>query len=257
MIFGIILILELLVLGIVFRKQISVQMAHFIAFCRTLGLWAAVLIMAVSAVLPVIMMPVFPIMSLSGPLFTEIYDNNPWKGGSVAFACVFTGLWHGSVIAFALGKSCFKTYAAQVGRENTYLYRLNKIIDRGGIKIVFMARCLPVLPGEIFDYAVAATSLQTWQYAVGCFGSAVPVAFWCISTAHAAAAAAEKDGAVQSSRGMKWLFVALNVVAVIVLTVVIVCAIKDEEQSPTHLAGTNVDANPDIQQTKRGIREIS
>lgn len=76
------------------------------AWCRTLGLWAAMMLFIVSSILPapwqpencfrshhrqsegiggiqneVIMLPVFPIMALSGPLFTEMNDGEARGGG--------------------------------------------------------------------------------------------------------------------------------------------------------------------------------
>ena len=78
------------------------------AWCRTLGLWAAMMLFIVSSILPapwqrencmqssppvrrnwwiqneVIMLPVFPIMALSGPLFTEMNDGEAWGEGCCA-----------------------------------------------------------------------------------------------------------------------------------------------------------------------------
>jgi uncharacterized membrane protein YdjX (TVP38/TMEM64 family) len=171
----------LTILGLLNHKYLSAQIKQLVQWSKTLGWWCPVLLFGLSAILPVIMLPAFPIMALSGPLCTEMYGGNPVVGGSVAFLSVFGGLWLGSVIAFSLGKTVFKDYAAKAGRESATLQQLNRIIDSGGVKIVLMARALPIMPAEIFDYAAALTSLQVWQYAIGCIGSAVPVAFWTFS----------------------------------------------------------------------------
>jgi len=197
-----------------------------------------VLIFAVSSVLPVIMLPVFPMMALSGPLFTEMYDKNPLVGGTVAFVSVFGGLWVGSVTAFALGKTLLKDYAAKVSRESKYLQKLNRIIDSGGTKIVLMARSLPILPAEVFDYACALTSLQIWQYAIGCLGSALPVAFWTFSSAQATVAA---DSSSSHDVGRHICLIALNVVVLVVLTILIAYTINNQEPDEVQ--------TPDVQQS--------
>lgn len=65
------------------------------------------------------MLPVFPIMALSGPLFTEMNDGEALLGGGIAFLVVFGGLWVGSVLAFALGKTLLQDYARRASRWAT------------------------------------------------------------------------------------------------------------------------------------------
>merc|ERR1712190_421781 len=80
-----------------------------------------------------------------------------------------------------------------------------------------MARALPILPAEVFDYAASLTTLQIWQYAIGCIGSAVPVAFWTFSSAEASAATHDSmSGKGRSSD--KLLLIIINVVALFILT---------------------------------------
>merc|ERR1719433_2563954 len=102
------------------------------------------------------MMPVFPMMVLSGPLLTEMYQGSAKLGGTI----VFGGLWLGSVVAFALGKTVFRDYAERAGRGSAALQRINRLVDTAGVRIVLMARALPIMPaGGVFDYACSLTSL--------------------------------------------------------------------------------------------------
>jgi len=225
-----VVIISLTVLGLVNHHYLNAQLARLVQWSKTLGWWCPVLLFGLSALLPVIMLPVFPLMALTGPLFTEMYGGNPVTGGSMAFAVVFGGLWLGSVIAFSLGKTVFKDYAIRAGQESPTLKQLNRIIDTGGVKIVLMARALPILPAEIFDYAAALTSLEIWQYAIGCIGSAVPVAFWTFSSAQASAAAAEGMSGKGGAGARIWLIV-INIMALIALTVVVYYTIKQQTPS--------------------------
>eukprot|EP00913_Durusdinium_trenchii_P031585 g29577.t1 len=182
-------------------------------------------------------------MALSGPLFTEMNDGEAVLGGSIAFLVVFGGLWVGSVLAFALGKTLLHDYARRASKQSRFLRRLNRIIDKAGclisvgmaadafswaemgIKIVFMARSLPILPAEVFDYACAMTTLAVHEYAIGCIGSAVPVAFWTFSTAQASNLAGP-----DRSRASHVALILLNVGCLVLLTIVLVHVIQRHEQ---------------------------
>ena len=104
-----------------------------------------------------------------------------------------------------------------------------------------MARSLPILPAEVFDYACAMTSLAVHEYAIGCVGSAVPVAFWTFSTAQASNLThAETSrgshlllppGGVWGGRGgRRDLRILLNVGCLLLLTLVLVHVIQKHEQ---------------------------
>ncbi|CAL1130150.1 unnamed protein product [Cladocopium goreaui] len=94
-----------------------------------------------------------------------------------------------------------------------------------GIKIVFMARSLPILPAEVFDYACAMTTLAVHEYAIGCIGSAVPVAFWTFSTAQASNLVGP-----ERSRASHVALILLNVGCLVLLTFVLVHVIQSHEQ---------------------------
>ncbi|CAJ1344388.1 unnamed protein product [Effrenium voratum] len=229
MMVGILLITALFMYGILDHRRLNTLLKRFVDWCKTLGMWSSVMLFLVSSILPVIMLPVFPIMALSGPLFTEMNDGEAFVGGTVAFAVVFSGLWVGSVTAFALGKSLLHDYARRASKGSRVLRRLNRIIDKAGIKIVFMARSLPILPAEVFDYACAMTTLAVHEYAIGCLGSAVPVAFWTYSTAQAANLARPE----RSPPTTHLALILLNIGCLVVLTLVLVHVIQSHEQDST------------------------
>jgi uncharacterized membrane protein YdjX (TVP38/TMEM64 family) len=248
---GALVITSLCVFGITNGKYLSAQLTRFVYWSKTLGWWSPVLIFAIASLLPVIMLPVFPLMALSGPLFTEMYDGNAVMGGLIAFVAVFGGLWLGSVIAFALGKTIFKDYAEKAGQESTTLKKLNRLIDTGGVRIVLMARALPILPAEVFDYACALTCLQVWQYAIGCLGSAIPVAFWTFSSAEAAAAAHDNISGNGGASAHLWLIV-INVVALVALTLLLYYTITHQKHQQAGETGdVLLNTNPSIMYIRR------
>mmetsp|Transcript_15896 Transcript_15896/g.37561 ORF Transcript_15896/g.37561 Transcript_15896/m.37561 type:complete len:563 (+) Transcript_15896:58-1746(+) len=225
MLVGVGLIAALFLYGILDHRRLNKLTGSLVRWCRTMGVWSALILFLVSSVLPVIMLPVFPIMALSGPLFTKMNDGEALIGGAIAFAVVFSGLWFGSVIAFALGKTLLHDYARKASKHSRVLRRLNRIIDSAGVKIVFMARSLPILPAEVFDYACAMTTLAVHEYAIGCLGSAVPVAFWTFSTAQAADLTSPKR-----SQASHLALILINVGCLILLTAILVGVIQKHEQ---------------------------
>jgi len=222
---GVCLIVAFFLYGILDHHRLSRLISRLVHWCRTIGMWSALILFLVSSVLPVIMLPVFPVMALSGPLFTKLNDGEAVTGGAIAFGVVFSGLWVGSVLAFALGKTLLNDYTRKASKHSRVLRRLNRIIDSAGVKIVFMARSLPILPAEVFDYACAMTSLAVHEYAIGCLGSAVPVAFWTFSTAQASDLTSPKR-----SQATHLALIIINVGCLALLTVLLVGVIQKHEQ---------------------------
>ncbi|CAE7868542.1 unnamed protein product [Symbiodinium microadriaticum] len=222
---GVCLIVAFFLYGILDHHRLSRLISRLVHWCRTIGMWSALILFLVSSVLPVIMLPVFPVMALSGPLFTKLNDGEAVTGGAIAFGVVFSGLWVGSVLAFALGKTLLNDYARKASKHSRVLRRLNRIIDGAGVKIVFMARSLPILPAEVFDYACAMTTLAVHEYAIGCLGSAVPVAFWTFSTAQASDLTSPKR-----SQATHLALIIINVGCLALLTVLLVGVIQKHEQ---------------------------
>merc|ERR1712070_1080108 len=110
----------------------------------------------------------------------------------------FGGLWLGSVVAFQLGRTLWKEYARSEMSEHASLKLINRMVEAEGVKIVFLARMCPLLPAEVFNYVCSVTSLTLMQYAAGCLGSVVPVAFWVASSAQATAAASRGESEASS-----------------------------------------------------------
>ncbi|CAE7251518.1 unnamed protein product [Symbiodinium natans] len=225
LVIGVCLIVAFFLYGILDHRRISRLMSRLVHWCRKIGMWSALILFVVSSVLPVIMLPVFPVMALSGPLFTKLNDGEAITGGAIAFGVVFSGLWVGSVLAFALGKTLLHDYARKASKHSRVLRRLNSHSAAVGVKIVFMARSLPILPAEVFDYACAMTSLAVHEYAIGCLGSAVPVAFWTFSTAQATDLTSPKR-----SQATHLALIILNVGCLALLTILLVGVIQKHEQ---------------------------
>jgi len=181
-------IVALLTLGVVEHGTIAAVLHNLLRFCAGLGNAAPLLLCCSAALLNLLMLPTFPLMIGAGVIFTNMYGMQ--LGAAVGTFSVFGGLWLGSVAAFALGRTVFRDFAKRELEQHEVLRIINGMIEKEGVKIVFLARMSPVLPAEVFNYACSLVeALSVPKYAVGCVGSIVPVSFWVTSTAHGTAIA--------------------------------------------------------------------
>eukprot|EP00927_Polykrikos_kofoidii_P066123 TRINITY_DN6177_c0_g1_i1.p1 TRINITY_DN6177_c0_g1~~TRINITY_DN6177_c0_g1_i1.p1 ORF type:complete len:394 (-),score=12.27 TRINITY_DN6177_c0_g1_i1:153-1334(-) len=177
----ILLPIAVIALSFVFRRPVRKVMLYILHILREMGGYNIPLMVFLVAVFSVLALPTFPLMVGSGGLYTMMYGLR--YGILVGTLTVFVGLWSGSLIAFQLGRSCCKRRVAMGRTQSPTMLTLIEMVDEHGTKIVFLARLLPVLPAEVFNYACALTSLTLRQYAIGCLSSILPVALWVMPTA--------------------------------------------------------------------------
>lgn len=189
-----------------------------------------------AALLNMLMLPTFPLMIGAGVVFTNMYGMQ--LGAAVGTLSIFGGLWLGSVAAFALGRTMFREFAKRELEQHEVLRVINGMIEKEGVKIVFLARMSPVLPAEVFNYACSLVeALSVPQYAAGCLGSIVPVSFWVTSTAHAAAIAHKGIAGAAGENGV--LLIAINVAVLAILTFALYGAYRRyRSEAEAHIRGT-------------------
>lgn len=200
-----------IIVGALHAKAIEEALYAFVMWCETLGYGAALLICFATALANLAMVPCFPLMLASGGLFANMYG--PSTGMLVGTVAVFSGLWVGSMAAFALGRYAFADFAAHAAKESQLLSIVSGMIAMQGRRIVFLARMTPIIPGEVFNYACSAIpTLSAWDYGIGCIGSALPVSVWVGAGAQAESAAEGSNGGHSGS-----IMMGMNVVVMAVL----------------------------------------
>jgi len=201
-----------IIAGALHAKAIEEALYAFVMWCETLGYGAAVLICFATALANLAMVPCFPLMLASGGLFANMYG--PSTGMLVGTVAVFSGLWVGSMAAFALGRYAFADFAAHAAKESQLLSIVSGMIAMQGRRIVFLARMTPVIPGEVFNYACSAIpTLSAWDYGIGCIGSALPVSVWVGAGAQAESAA---EGSTEGGHSGS-IMMGMNIVLMAVL----------------------------------------
>merc|ERR1712100_411493 len=122
-------------------------------------------------------------MGGGGVIFSKMYGLR--LGTAIGVASTFGGQWLGSVCAFILGRRCCSHIAQEHLQKHGWMLVVNKMIEKEGIKVVFLARMSPLLPAEVFNYVCSLTSLSLTAFAIGSVGSVVPTSLWVISAASA------------------------------------------------------------------------
>jgi len=203
-------------LGIVFQKQVGGLLSAFIAGCTRLGWKAVVAVFLVTAATNLCMLPSFPLMLGAGLIFPQMYG--PACGPPIGVASVFGGMWVGSLIAFQLGRYMCKTCAEEELHKTHMMQVVNGMIDQQGWRMVMLARTSPLLPAEVFNYAVALTKITLTDYALGCCGSVIPVAIWVYSTASVSSAVSSTHRAQTQTSERNALLLVINIVVLAALS---------------------------------------
>ena len=139
---------------------------------------AGFLIFAATAAANVLCLPSVGLWLGAGVVFGHIYHPNVIEGALAGTLAVFLGLMAGSLAAFTLGRTLCQKCISRRLQNLEWVEVLNAIVATEGWKFVMLARMSPVLPLEAFSYACSFTSLTTFGFALGCFGSLPITFFW-------------------------------------------------------------------------------
>jgi len=166
--------------------------------------------------------PAFIVEVSAGALFEQMYTMNP--GVYIGMACCSLGMWLGCNTAFFLGRRYFKPMLEDILKKHEMLVTVNEIITEEGWKFAFLIRMNPLIPLELFNYAVALTDISAYHNAISAWGSMFIVCFEVYgaasATAIASAAAAAHSGEGESATAkIKEILIKLSISAVLMVVV--------------------------------------
>mmetsp|Transcript_3247 Transcript_3247/g.4022 ORF Transcript_3247/g.4022 Transcript_3247/m.4022 type:complete len:99 (+) Transcript_3247:445-741(+) len=76
----------------------------------------------------------------------------------------------GSCLAMVIGRYVFKDLFANLIKKSKVLRALNKALRIKGAKIIMLFRLTPVMPFNIMNYGIGATSVSLRDFFLGGFG---------------------------------------------------------------------------------------
>jgi len=169
---------------------------------KGMGLAAIPVVVALCWAITTFSGPAFSIELAAGTLFQQMWPHHS-KGKYIAISTCCLGIWLGCITAFALGRRYFKDMANKFIEKHETLKIVNEIIVNEGWKFAFLMRLNPLIPFELFNYAVAMTDIPAFYNAIAALGTMPIVAFEVYSGAIAAelaASATDKQGEGQSQK---------------------------------------------------------
>jgi uncharacterized membrane protein YdjX (TVP38/TMEM64 family) len=110
----------------------------------------------------------FPVMVLSlaaGVLFGFV-------GGAVLVGVVAGA---GASVAFELGRALLQSFAASLVKKWPQFNDIDRAVASAGFKIVLLLRLSPLTPYNIMNYAMAVTSVSSFDYHAGSFLGMLPL----------------------------------------------------------------------------------
>ena len=105
----------------------------------------------------------------AGWVFKQVYESL-WMALLIGTGAVWLGAMIGSCVAFLLGRYVFRALSEHLAEK----YRLKEAFDRAletqGLKFIFLLRLCPLVPYNVFNYAISITAVSFKDYAIGGIG---------------------------------------------------------------------------------------
>ncbi len=113
-----------------------------------------------------------------------------------------------AVIAFFLSRTVARQWAQRHIERRRRLLAMDRALERGGLKMVFLLRCSPVSPFAVVNYLLGLTRVRFRDYALGTMAGAAPGTFVYVYAGSAATSVAEllAHGVPRGGTGQQVLF---------------------------------------------------
>lgn len=190
-----VLVLVLAGLGYANKDMVKKYVGHLWNGLKGLGYGACPIVIFLCWLLTTVSGPAFIIEVAAGALFQSMFGMS--KGAPIAMVCCGLGIWSGCITAFFLGRKYFKPSVQVIIDKHEVLKTVNEIISEEGWKFAFLMRLNPLIPFELFNYAVAMTDITPGHNAIAAIGT-MPIVFFEV---YSAASAAEIASAAGSTSG--------------------------------------------------------
>lgn len=120
---------------------------------QALGVWGAVVVVALILAHAVIFFPAEIVNATAGLAF----------GFAVAFPLVLAAWVASGLIAFWLGRVAGRPLAVRLAGERRVLAG-ERLIERGGAGVLLLARLIPLVPFSLVGYLAGAARVPVWRY---------------------------------------------------------------------------------------------
>lgn len=190
-------------------RTVGARLPAFVAWVESLGGWAPAVFIGGYALATVAMVPGSLLTLVGGAVF----------GVVAGTAYVFAGAVIGSALAFLAARHLARPAVERRISGDERFRRIDRAVEREGLKIVFLLRLSPVLPFVLLNYALGVTRVRFWHYVTASLGM-IPGTLLYVYSGKVAGDVATVVGGGEIARGAGyWALLALGLVATVAVAV--------------------------------------
>ena len=138
-----------------------------------------------------------------------------WMTLGIGSISIFVGTWLGSIAAMLIARYLFRDAAERYAKKYKYLLAFDQAIETEGLKLALLMRMCPLIPFNVQNYLMGATSIGLRDYALGGIGM-YP---WIVTFLFFGTTVSDIQDAVNGSFGQSKLVLAGLVTAAILMLV--------------------------------------
>lgn len=136
------------------------------------------------------------------------------------FAAVSIGSTLGASLAFLIGRFFAREKIEAATRDKPRFRKIDNAIGKKGAKLIFLLRLSPVIPFNLSNYFYGLTAVGFWPYVLASWIGMMPGTLLYVYLGSLGRAGVETAaGAPQGRTTAEWVFLALGLLATIVVTV--------------------------------------
>ena len=197
------------VLAAWFLLPVQAWMQAFSAWIEAQGAWGVLIYGAAYAAALVIMAPAAPFTLGAGLIY-----------GFWGFPLAWASATAGAALAFLVSRHLVRGRIAGVIASRPALRAMDRAVAEEGWRVVGLLRLSPLVPFNLQNYALGATSVGFWPYVAA---TAAGIAPGCLLYVYfgVLGKASLGDGGNGAGGALKWAFVALGLAATVAMAVLV------------------------------------
>lgn len=191
--------------------QLAPYVTGFLDAVAAMGVWAPVVFVAGYALATVAFVP-GSLLTMAGGLIFGLGWGTLW---------VFLGATSGSALAFLISRFLARRAIEKRLEGNAAFAKIDQAVGKEGLKITFLLRLVPFFPFVWLNYGMGLTRVRFRDYLLASLGM-LPGTFLYVYYGKAIGSLAALAQGAKAERGAEqWIFLAVGLVAAIVVTSVI------------------------------------
>ena len=93
-----------------------------------------------------------------------------WMTLGIGSISIFVGTWVGSIVAMLIARHLFRDTVEKYAKKYKYLLAFDQAIEVEGLKLAILMRSCPLIPFNVQNYLLGATSIGLRDYIIGGIG---------------------------------------------------------------------------------------